>query len=157
DFDDFERQPLLWRKLCQLGPGVAWVDLDAAGHQALVIGSGKGGQVAIYHSDGKGGFQDAKAAHGTVARDQTGIVGDHRLGVLIGSANYEDGAVSGAGVNQFFQDKAATNLVAAWGSSAGPLALGDLRGDGTLALFVGGRVVPGQYPIPATSRIYTND
>ncbi len=31
DFDDFGRQPLLPRKLSQLGPGVSWTDLDGDG------------------------------------------------------------------------------------------------------------------------------
>jgi len=34
------------------------------------------------------------------------------------------------------------------------MALGDLYGDGQLCLFVGGRVIAGRYPEPASSRIY---
>src|SRR5947208_1526087 len=44
EFNDFERQPLLPRKLSQLGPGLAWFDLDGDGREDLVIGSGKGGK-----------------------------------------------------------------------------------------------------------------
>ena len=40
-FDDFARQPLLPKKLSQLGPGVAWADLNGDGWDDLVIGSGK--------------------------------------------------------------------------------------------------------------------
>ena len=156
DFDDFERQPLLSRKLSQLGPGVAWLNLDGDGHEDLVVGSGKGGRPAVYHTDGKGGFEEVKTDQ-TVARDQTAVVGTRPLGILIGSAIYEDGVVSGSAVNQVAPGSGSVEVIPSWASSAGPLALGDLRGDGTLALFVGGRVVPGQYPIPATSRIYTND
>jgi hypothetical protein len=39
-------------------------------------------------------------------------------------------------------------------SSAGPLAVADIEGDGDLDLFVGGRVVSGKYPAPATSQIF---
>ncbi len=53
-FDDFERQPLLPNKLSQLGPGVAWYDVDGDGHEDLVIGSGKGGSLAVYLNDGRG-------------------------------------------------------------------------------------------------------
>src|SRR5689334_16438625 len=45
-YDDFARQPLLPRKLSQLGPGVAWWDLNEDGHEDLIIGSGKGGELA---------------------------------------------------------------------------------------------------------------
>src|SRR5438067_1760220 len=51
-FNDFDRQPLLSRKLSQLGPGVSWYDVDGDGWDDLIIGSGKGGQLAVYRNDG---------------------------------------------------------------------------------------------------------
>src|SRR5438105_15815215 len=57
EFNDFDRQPLLPRKLSQLGPGVAWADLDGDGFEDLIIGSGNGGELAVYHNDGKGGLK----------------------------------------------------------------------------------------------------
>jgi hypothetical protein len=57
EFNDFERQPLLPKKLSQLGPGVAWGDVDGDGHEDLVIGSGKGGTLAVYRTDGRGGVE----------------------------------------------------------------------------------------------------
>jgi len=45
EFNDFERQPGLPRKLSQLGPGAAWADLDGDGWDELIIGSGKGGRL----------------------------------------------------------------------------------------------------------------
>src|SRR3990172_6421886 len=41
-------------------------------------------------------------------------------------------------------------------SSTGPLALADYDGDGALDLFVGGRVLPARYPVPASSRLFSN-
>lgn len=41
-------------------------------------------------------------------------------------------------------------------SCTGPVALGDYSGNGYPDLFVGGRVIPGRYPEPASSRLYTN-
>src|SRR6185312_7509952 len=38
-FDDWDRQYLLPNALSQLGPGVAWFDLDRDGYEDLLIGS----------------------------------------------------------------------------------------------------------------------
>src|SRR5262249_3409051 len=56
-FDDFERQPLLPNRLSQLGPGIAWHDLDGDGWDDLFITSGRGGKLAIFKNNGQGGFQ----------------------------------------------------------------------------------------------------
>src|SRR5256886_17068027 len=41
--------------------------------------------------------------------------------------------------------------------SVGPLAVADVDGDGTLDLFVGGRVAPGAYPGAVSSRLFRNE
>ena len=156
-FDDFQRQPLLPKKLSQLGPGACWWDVNGDGWEDLIIGSGKGGKLACYQNNGKGGFEAAPqfSQAGTVARDQTAIVGWAGSSVLVGSANYEDGQPSGAAVVRW--DATSNQLsdeIPAWDSSVGPLAVADYEGNGELGLFVGGRVKPGRYPEPATSSLY---
>src|ERR1041384_8213977 len=42
-FDDYERQPLLPKKLSQPGPAVAWFDINGDGVEDLIMGSGRGG------------------------------------------------------------------------------------------------------------------
>jgi hypothetical protein len=49
-FDDFARQPLLPRKLSQGGPGIAWFDVDGDGWEDVIIGSGKGGTMAVFRN-----------------------------------------------------------------------------------------------------------
>ena len=81
EFDDYARQPLLPYKLSQLGPGVAWFDLDGDGHDDLIIGTGRGGQLAAYRNNG-GEFQRMAGApfDAPATRDQTTVLGWHQPG-----------------------------------------------------------------------------
>lgn len=161
--DDFGRQGLLPRRLSQLGPGVAWFDLDGDGWEDLIIGSGRGGTPAVFMNDRKGGFVPHRQLPLTqpVTRDQTAIVGWRTAGgpsgLLMGSANYEDGSPAGAAVLQYDVSKGKIDdSLPGQASSTGPLALADFDGDGDLDLFVGGRSVAARYPEPASSVLLTN-
>jgi enediyne biosynthesis protein E4 len=160
-FDDFARQPLLPNKLSQLGPGVAWVDVDGDGRDDLVIGGGGGGQIGIYLNRGAEGFKraEAPALAAALTRDQTGVLGwrpaTNQSFVLAGCANYEDGQANGPAVRQYdLAHQTTDDCVSSLEASTGPLALAQLAGDGALELFVGGRVIPGRYPEAASSRMF---
>ncbi|MFO1496973.1 MAG: VCBS repeat-containing protein [Verrucomicrobiota bacterium] len=162
-FNDFGRQPLLPNRLSQLGPGVAWSDLNGDGWEDLVIGSGKGGQVGVYANDARGGFARVTNAPYNVVltRDTTTILSWLRTApgpvLVAGMANYEDGATTGGAVRVLEPGKGSIEEVVAGGqASVGPLAMADVNGDGTLDLFVGGRVVPGKYPDPPANSLYLN-
>ena len=155
-FNDFENQPLLPYRLSQLGPGVAWFDVNADGWDDLLIGSGKGGTLGAFLNDKKGGFKKngEPPFNQLVTRDQTTILG-WRTAVLAGAANYEDGLPAGAGVRQYdLASKTVFDVVPAQSSSTGPLASGDIDNDGDLDLFVGGRVIAAKYPEPASSMLF---
>jgi len=162
-FDDFAVQPLLPKRLSQLGPGVTWCDLDGDGWEDLVIASGKGGQLSAYRNDGRGNFKLLAEPPFTqpVTRDQTTVLPwpkpPGQISLLAGSANYEDGMAAGSSVREYDpKAKTVEDPFAAQESSTGPLAMADVDGDGNLDLFVGGRVIPGHYPEPASSQMFRN-
>lgn len=163
-FNDFARQPLLPKRLSQLGPGVTWFDVDTDGWDDLVVGSGKGGRMGVFRNEAGTGFSPWQKRPVTqpVTRDQSTILGVELAGrgrvVLSGSSNYEDGLPIGASIRQYEILKGAINdEIPGALASAGPMALADVDGDGDLDLFLGGRVVPGRYPSPASSRLFRND
>jgi hypothetical protein len=158
-FDDFARQPLLPNRLSQLGPGVCWQDVDGDGWDDLIIASGKGGSLIVFRNQGGAKFTSLgePTVSRPVARDQTAVVG-FGSNLLVGSANYEDGRTNGGWIRIYdLNRKAAGDSILGPSSSTGPLALADVDADGDLDLFIGGRVIGGRYPEPATSMLLKNE
>jgi hypothetical protein len=157
-FDDFLRQPLLPNSFSQLGPGVAWVDLDGDGKEDLIVGAGKTGRIAFFHNTGTRLQPSAVQAPPTTG-DLTTILGwpDGHGGslVLAGVASYEARTPSSVVVYSP-RTGAMTPLLGGDTASVGPLALADYDGDGTLDLFVGARIYPAGYPLSPSSHLYHN-
>jgi hypothetical protein len=170
-FDDAARQQLLPNSFAQLGPGVSWIDIDADGDDDLLVAAGKTGRTGVLRNDGGRFFTPLDLGIPAAAGDQTTILevpdGSGGKVLLMGQSSYEsesaEQAVGFASVLAAPLDargrKAGPVVPAIPGDSAsiGPLALADYDQDGDLDLFVGGRILPGSYPLSPSSRLFRND
>ncbi|HOB97375.1 MAG TPA: FG-GAP-like repeat-containing protein [Verrucomicrobiota bacterium] len=165
-FPDYQRQPLLMKQYSQLGPGVAWFDLDADGQDELIVGAARGGAMQAFRWNGTNRFDCLNAPGNVPAPDDlTGLAGwvssDGARSVFAGLSHYESENSYSAGLVR--GSLAAPGgpfevipLLAIPGTRGvtGPLAVADIDADGDLDLFGGGRVIPGAYPRPAVARVF---
>ena len=163
-FDDWDRQFLLPNALSHMGPGVSFFDYDGDGDEDLIVGAGRSGRLAVMVNN-RNGFS---LRQGPVAEhDQTTVLGLNDVNgarILIGQSSWEAPppvapaipAVVAASISGVAVDRT-LHAVAGAQSAAGALALADYDRDGDLDLFLGGRVVPGAYPRPASSHLLRND
>ena len=163
-YADFEPQALLPRRFSQLGPGVAWFDLNEDGKEDLIVGGGRGTGLGVYLNGGDGRWKQAEGlltnallddAAGVVA----GVLQPGRRSLLVGLAHYETQQTNLPAALRY--DWTATGAasgpaIPTLGASSGPLALADVDGSGNLDLFVGGRLKAGRYPEAADSAIFRN-
>lgn len=171
-FDDFERQPLLPHQHSQLGPGQAWGDLDGDGRVDLVLGgsSGKSTRVLLNRGqDPKGNpvfsLRKSEVFLRSAASEDLGVLlfeadGDGDLDLLVVSGGVESESFR----NRLFLNDGSAHFTLSERSgltedevSGSVAAAADFDRDGDLDVFIGGRIVPGKYPVGARSRLYVND
>lgn len=169
-FNDYDLQILLPHKLSQTGPGIAKADVNGDQIEDVYLGGGhkQAGQLLLGHS--KGGFS-AKAL-AVFAKDKehedVGATffdadndGDQDLYVVSGS--YEFNANPRLLVDRLYLNDGkgnfsrSTNAIPEVGIAGSVIVPSDYDNDGDIDLFLGGRVITGRYPYPASSLLLVND
>ena len=167
EFDDFLYQPLLPNKYSQLGPGMSIGDIDNDGDEDIYLGGAAfhAGKVLV-NDKGQFTLSDQPAFKPDEACEDMGSLlfdadkdGDLDLYVVSGGVEFEAG-------DRMYQDRLYLNdgsgqfvksdLLPEMKHSGSCVAASDFDKDGDIDLFVGGRVIPRNWPEAPTSVLLEN-
>lgn len=166
EFDDFEKEVLLPHRMSTYGPGVAAGDVNNDQLLDVWIGGASGSSGALFIQGKNGQFQrvnqpafEKNKACEEVDAAFIDVNGDGHLDLYVVSGDASRGEDDTAlGDRLYLNDGKgnftdARSLIPDVRMAGGCIAKGDLDGDGRDELFIGGRNVPGSYPMPAKSMI----
>lgn len=167
NYVDFKNQPLLPHMHSQGGPGVAVGDIEGDSKEDFFIGGARGYSGAFYLQKFDTLFVKTPLMLDSLSEDMGALLfdadGDLDLDLYVvsggssflqGSEHYQDRLYINDGLGGFVKCEDCLPETTASGSS---VVGADYDKDGDLDLFVGGRVVPGVYPMPPTSYLLRND
>jgi len=170
-FNDMKRQSLLPHRMNTLGGGIAIGDADGDGDSDLYF-AGAAGQTGQLYLNQSGSYKaDAREQpwSSKVAQEEMNPIwfdanADGLLDLYVssggveaesGAPTLEDALYLNSASGLFSEAHAADHPRSATSSSV--VASADFDQDGDLDLFVGGRVIPGDYPRAPASRLLRND
>ena len=169
-FNDYDLQVLLPHKLSQTGPGIAKADINGDGVEDVYLGGGHKQAGQLLYGQSKGGFSKkaVTAFSNDKAHEDVGATffdadndGDQDLYVVSGS--YEFNANPRLLVDRLYLNDGGGNftrssgVIPEVGIAGSVIVPSDYDNDGDIDLFLGGRVITGRYPYPASSLLLVND
>jgi enediyne biosynthesis protein E4 len=168
DFVDFKVQPLLPHMHSKNGPGVAVADVNGDGMEDFYVGGTTSQSGAMFLQQANRKFKKQSISQLDSQSDDMGILffdadndGDVDLYVASGGSEhikdspfYKDHLYVNDGKGNLKDGSESLPDIRQSGSS---VIAADYDHDGDLDVFVGGRIIPGEYPMPADSYILRND
>jgi len=169
-FLDFKRDKMLPYGLSNLGPAVTLGDINGDGREDIFLGGAKGQAGRLYLQSKDGSFSPlaSPALDADTQHEDTDALffdadqdGDADLYVVSGGNEFDEQDAA-------LQDRLylndgngnftlATQQLPRMLSSGAAVTAADVDQDGDLDLFVGGRLIPGRYPLSPRSFLLQND
>lgn len=164
---DFKLEPLLPHLYDYYGPGIAVGDINGDGREDFYIGGARDQAGRFFLQEANGSFVSRPLEGAEMYEDMGALLldvdGDKDLDLYVVSGgssvkyfqkgHYQDRLYRNQGAGNFMLDPDALPEMPASGSC---VVAADFDADGDLDLFVGGRIVPGRFPLAPRSYLLEN-
>ena len=170
NYNDFKREIMLPHMLSTLGPKLAVGDVNGDGLEDAFIGGAKGASGAIFLQTRLGGFVKSSKIdlESDAASEDMGAIffdadGDRDLDLFVVSGGNEFEKTDPNLKDRLYINKGKGNFIKSKGNlpdyvtSGSIVKAADYDSDGDLDLFVGGRILPNEYPYAPQSLLLQNN
>ncbi|WP_434084137.1 VCBS repeat-containing protein [Fodinibius sediminis] len=174
DYLDFSHQPLLYHSKSTEGPPLCTGDVNEDGQQDFFAGGAKGQPGTLFLQEGTTGFTTASSKVFAAASASEDVDcaffdadGNGTLDLYVASGGgasttgdpaFSDRLYLNNGEGQFTLSREAFSSLGSWfNAPTGVVEAADFNSDGTIDLFVGHRMQPAAYGIPASGYLLQNN